>query len=144
MFIPLLTLLLSPLVLADRRITFVNRCSQPIWMNPMTNAQGVPLGEIQKIDQHEEFVYIIPEAGWAGRFWPKTGCDGSGQNCEVGQSVPPCPTNGCQAPAETKVEFFFPHADSQDNLWYDISLVDGYTLPIEINPSQTVNSFMSL
>lgn len=44
----------------------------------------------------------------AGRFWPKQGCDGSGQNCQVGQSIAPCGRTGCDPPAETKVEFFFP------------------------------------
>lgn len=70
-----------------------------------------------------------------GRFWPKSGCDGSGQNCQVGQSVSPCGRNGCDPPAETKVEFFFPRSGDNGNVWYDISLVDGYSLPVEIVPS---------
>lgn len=70
-----------------------------------------------------------------GRFWPKTGCDGGGQNCETGQSVSPCGRNGCDPPAETKVEFFFPPAGDRNNVWYDISLVDGYSLPVQIVPS---------
>jgi len=69
------------------------------------------------------------------------GCDGSGQNCQVGQSVPPCPSGGCQPPSDTKVEFFFPSAsDNGNQVWYDISLVDGYSLPVEINPSTQTDS----
>lgn len=70
-----------------------------------------------------------------GRFWPKTGCDSNGFNCEVGQSVPPCGPTGCSPPAETKVEFFFPPVGDGNNVWYDISLVDGYSLATEIKPS---------
>lgn len=124
---------------ADRRITFKNRCSQAVWISPLTNAQGAPIGNIQKLNQQQEYSYIVPDSGWGGRFWPKTGCDGSGQNCQVGQSIPPCPSNGCQAPAETKVEFFYPEVDSRSTVWYDVSLVDGYSLPMEIKPSQTVS-----
>lgn len=70
-----------------------------------------------------------------GRFWPKSGCDNNGINCEVGQSVSPCPQGGCQPPAETKVEFFFPPSGNGQDVWYDISLVDGYSLAAEIVPS---------
>lgn len=128
-------------ILADRRLTFKNRCAQTIWISPLTNNQGDPIGEIQKLDQQQEYAYIVPDSGWGGRFWPKTGCDGSGQNCQVGQSMPPCPTNGCQVPAETKVEFFYPQIDSSDTIWYDVSLVDGYSLPMDILPSTTVSNF---
>lgn len=96
-----------------------------------------------------------------GRFWPKSGCDGSGHNCEVGQSVDPCnpgklkffflvfvrcsnefhsSIGGCDPPAETKVEFFFPPAGDPGDVWYDVSLVDGYSLPAEIVPSVQVGS----
>lgn len=125
--------------LADRRITFKNRCPQTVWISPLTNAQGAPIGPIQQLGQQQEYAYIVPDGGWGGRFWPKIGCDGSGQNCQVGQSNPPCPANGCQPPADTKVEFFYPAVNSQDAVWYDVSLVDGYSLPMEILPSQSVS-----
>lgn len=47
---------------------------------------------------------------------------------------------GCQPPAETKIEFFFPPAGDPRNVWYDISLVDGYSLSMEIIPSKKVRS----
>jgi len=64
------------------------------------------------------------------------GCDGSGNNCQVGQSVPPCLSTGCDPPAETKVEFFFPRVNNGQDVWYDISLVDGYSISAEIIPSK--------
>ena len=86
---------------------------------------------------HIFFGYFqIPISGWAGRFWPKIGCDSTGYNCEFGDSIPPCPPEGCQPPADTKVEFnFAPQPPNRDS-WYDISLVDGYSLPMKIVPRE--------
>lgn len=103
-------------------------------------------GGIVRVTSASSSTYQIPNGGWGGRFWPKTNCDGAGQNCETGQSMPPCPSGGCQPPAETKVEFFFPKTGVQENVWYDISLVDGYSLPVDIVPSKQVSldNFTSL
>jgi len=132
---------------AARTINFKNSCPQTLWVSPLTNADGPPPAEgIVQLTSGASGVYTIPDAGWGGRFWPKSGCDGSGHNCEVGQSMPPCLPNGCDPPAETKVEFFFPAAsDTAGQVWYDISLVDGYSLPAQIIPSVIVStkSFMT-
>jgi len=73
------------------------------------------------LDANARLTYNIPNSGWKGRFWPKVDCDASGNNCGVGQSVNPCPSKGCQPPADTKVEFFFPSINGQNSIWYDIS-----------------------
>lgn len=125
--------------MAIRQITFKNRCHRKIWISPLTNANGAPIGNIRQLNTNAKTTYNIPDSGWGGRFWPKTECDRNGQNCKVGQSMPPCPPKGCQAPAETKVEFFFPRSGQSANVWYDISLVDGYSLPMEIIPNHRVN-----
>lgn len=122
-----------------RQITFGNNCGHDLWISPLTNNQGPGLpGGIVRLSRGARYSYRIPDGGWGGRFWPKTGCDGSGQQCEVGQSIPPCPPGGCQPPAETKVEFFFPRTGVADNVWYDVSLVDGYSLPAKIVPNRSV------
>lgn len=116
-------------VASARQITFTNRCNMEIWISPLTNAQGPPLnGGIQKLNNGANYAYQIPDSGWGGRFWPKTGCDGGGQNCELGQSTDPCGPTGCDPPADTKVEFFFPPSSDPNDVWYDVSLVDGYSL----------------
>lgn len=121
---------------AVRHIEFTNTCGKPIWISPLTNAQGPALpGGIQKLAAGASHTYNIPDAGWGGRFWPKEGCDGNGHNCEVGQSMPPCLPTGCDPPADTKVEFFFPKAGNGEQVWYDVSLVDGYSLAAKIVPS---------
>lgn len=122
---------------AARTIKFVNRCGRDIWVSPLTNNQGPALaGGVVRLGNGRDYSYNIPDGGWGGRFWPKTGCNSNGQACEVGQSVPPCPPKGCQPPAETKVEFFFPPTGRSDNVWYDVSLVDGYSLAATITPNR--------
>lgn len=133
--------LLAPMISADRTITVHNRCSQPIWIGQLTNNNGAPLaGGIRHINSHGNAVFNIPDWGWAGRMWPKIGCNDDGQACAFGQSIPPCGQHGCTPPADTKIEFYFPSIWNTKRIWYDISLVDGYSLPTEIIPSQTVRS----
>jgi len=137
----LLFVALSMCSTESRQIEFENRCGYDIWINPLTNAQGPPLVPgIVRLNNYGRYTYQIPDAGWGGRFWPKSGCDASGHNCEVGQSVDPCNIGGCDPPAETKVEFFFPPLGDPGDVWYDVSLVDGYSLPAEIIPSVQVGS----
>jgi len=144
-FAAVLCLALSASVLdAARQIEFINRCSQDIWISPLTNNQGPMLPEgIVRLTNGQARAYNIPSGGWGGRFWPKVGCDGSGQNCRMGQSVDPCPAGGCHPPADTKVEFHFPAESDTHDVWYDVSLVDGYSLPAEIVPSQFTGSCVS-
>ncbi|KAJ6643403.1 Glucan endo-1,3-beta-glucosidase [Pseudolycoriella hygida] len=131
----------TPATGKQRKITFVNRCAYPIWINPLTSANGPQLGNgIQRLEKNAQITYNIPDSGWEGRFWPKTECDNNGQKCAVGQSVNPCPSNGCQPPADTKIEFFYPLVGNPNTVWYDISLVDGYSLPMEIIPSTKTGS----
>lgn len=58
----------------------------------------------------------------------------------MGQSLPPCPPDGCQPPADTKVEFTLHSLSDSRAAWYDVSLVDGYSIPAEIVPSREDNT----
>lgn len=112
-----------------RYIEVGNRCSFPIWIQALTNNNGAPLSnEIKRINSGGRIKYEISDNGWAGRLWPKTGCDYRGENCEFGQSIPPCPSGGCHPPADTKVEFYFPRQNSPDLSFYDISLVSEHNI----------------
>ncbi|KAF8062655.1 Glucan endo-1 [Scenedesmus sp. PABB004] len=118
-----------------RTLKFVNACPQPIWLSSTHNTDRMPLpGGVVKIAQGASYTYDIPSNGWAGRLWPKVGCDDAGTNCAFGDSVPPCPPGGCSPPAETKVEFNWP-TDPNADCWYDVSLVDGFSLPMRITPA---------
>ncbi|XP_055307435.1 uncharacterized protein LOC129571643 [Sitodiplosis mosellana] len=105
-----------------RYIEVTNKNNFPIWIETLTNNQGPPLRPgVTLLEPRHSTKYDIQDSGWAGRLWPKTGCDDGGANCEIGQSMPPCPPNGCHPPAETKVEFFFPATNSnQDSLMISV------------------------
>jgi len=113
-------------------IVVTNRCPHTIWIAHDGRPQ-LPFPNA-RLDTGAVITFNIPASGWeSGRMWPKLQCDGSGNNCMFGQSSPPCPSDGCQPPADTKVEFTM-HQDGQ--AWYDVSLVDGYSLPARIVPSR--------
>jgi len=120
------------------RLTIINRCSFDVWMDSLNNPDHRPLPDhtvhLAPGNSHE---YYFPNGVWAGRWWPKLGCDSVGQNCSSGQSMEPCPPMGCQPPGDTKIEFNFQNGDGKSAstvTWYDISLVDGYSLPVSIIP----------
>lgn len=118
-------------------LTVTNNCTTDVWVASQPNAGSpeLPDGVVKLAAKGGSHGYSIPSAGWAGRFWPKTGCDASGQSCTTGQAIPPCPPTGCQPPADTKVEFFFPASTSSSRPYYDVSLVDGYSMAMKIEPS---------
>lgn len=122
------------------RLSITNRCEFPVWMVTIPNANIPPLSDSTvQLSKGQSHDYSIPNNGWAGRFWPKVGCDSNGMNCAAGEAIPPCPPSGCQPPADTKVEINFANLNSTEPTWYNISLVDGYSLPIEIKPRGEVS-----
>jgi hypothetical protein len=79
--------------------------------------------------------------GWAGRFFPRTKCGRNGNQflCESGQCLGMrgtfdnnCEQSGVDSP--TLAEFFFPVYDGKAHDFYDISLVDGGNVPVQIAP----------
>lgn len=76
-----------------RFIDVTNRHNFPIWIETKTNpdSPGQLTQGITRLDPGRKTRYSISDAGWAGRLWPKTGCNGRGVECEFGQSVEPCP-----------------------------------------------------
>ena len=118
------------------RLRITSNCTQSIWIahsNNVTDTQNVRLDRGQSRD------YQIPAAGVSAvRFWPKTGCDASGHGCAIGDSGEgggtPCPATGCQAPLDSKFEATFAAVGGTDQTWYNLSQVDGYTLPFKVKP----------
>lgn len=127
-------------------ISVRNQCGFNVWLAQLANSGFSPLSGsgidgTGLLNPGQTGTFTIPDGGWGGRFWPKTGCDSSGNNCEAGSSSPPCPANGCEPPSDTKVEFFyFPLSDTVDTPYYDVSLVDGYSLATRITPDRTGGS----
>ncbi|PIA28441.1 hypothetical protein AQUCO_06900006v1 [Aquilegia coerulea] len=86
--------------------TFKNNCPSTIWFELATGASKS---------------FDAP-AGWGGRFWAHTGCDGQ-FTCTVGGSPP-----------VTLAELNLNGDGSKD--FYDVSLVDGFNLPVSIIPKE--------
>lgn len=113
------------------RLRVTNNCSEDMWVQQL-NIPGEETNILLKAGK--SYDYNIPDSYTpAVRVWPKTGCDENGENCETGQSQPPCPQEGCQPPFESKAEFTFGDIkNSADTTTYDLSFVDGFTVPIKI------------
>ena len=116
----------------------------------------------QKLNSTCDYVdYSVPEAGLAGmRFWPGLGCDGTGNNCAIGQSGGPAidgftaPAGGYAPAVDSKFEGTFgclpsvPSEQCQVNpsnpslllpttdSW-DTSNVDGFTVPYRVKVLDT-------
>jgi len=138
---------------STRRFRVTNRCSEPIWIQQAGTGEEMLPGErsVRRIEQGASHTYSIPNRGLPStRFLPKTGCDASGNACDV-QSMPPCPTQGCDLPIDTKFEASWGcvHARGTDEDaslcaltgqgnpstyqdWWDGSAVDGWTLPFSV------------
>ncbi|XP_022772640.1 pathogenesis-related protein 5-like [Durio zibethinus] len=102
--------------------TVVNKCDHTVWPGILGNTQldstgfELPSGGSRSLQA---------PPGWSGRFWGRTGCT-SDQN--TGQLT--CQTGA--SPPATLAEFTI-GSGTQD--FYDVSLVDGYNLPMIVEPS---------
>ncbi|XP_031112327.1 pathogenesis-related thaumatin-like protein 3.5 [Ipomoea triloba] len=133
-----LTLLcISSLIGVDAAIfTLKNRCNVTIWPGIQSGA-GHPVlmkgGLVLEAGQSER---IDAPAGWSGRIWPRSGCafdksTGRG-SCGTGDCGGTLQCDGAGgAPPASLAEFTL---DSPLD-FYDVSLVDGFNVPVSIFPS---------
>jgi hypothetical protein len=127
----------APTPAPSTRLRIVSNCAQPIWIahsDNQSDPQNIALARGQSHD------YQIPAGGLAAvRFWPKIGCDLGGHNCAIGDNGQgggvPCPSSGCQPPLDSKFEATFAPVGSTAQTWYNLSQVDGYTLPFKVEPT---------
>lgn len=121
-----------------------------MWIAHMSINKVGPDPQDNKINPGGRMTFHTAEGGAglvATRFWPKMGCDDTGNNCEIGASGGPgegCVIRNpgmddnytqCNPPFDTKFEATFapPDAPTRDTL--DMSLVDGYSLPFKLETS---------
>lgn len=118
-------------------VLFSNRCTQTIWVGALNNGTTtfLPKNGGWKMDPGGTEVVSLP-AKWGGRFWGRTGCvfdaNGKGQceSADCGQKLE-CAGAGGKPPASL-VEFQLNGFGGKD--FYDVSLVDGYNVPISVAP----------
>ncbi|KAJ7553998.1 hypothetical protein O6H91_06G122900 [Diphasiastrum complanatum] len=121
---------------------FQNLCSSTVWIGSQSNAGQpvLPAGSVAL--KPGAATSVSTPSGWGGRFWGRTGCqfDSSGQgSCSTGDcgGTLQCTGMGGSPPA-TLAEFTLNGANGKD--YYDVSLVDGYNLPISVAPSRSSGS----
>lgn len=135
---------------STRRFRVTNRCVQPVWVQQVgTRVPHEP--RIRIIAPNASHTYAIPNRGLpSATFLPKTGCDKSGDNCDV-QSTPPCPPHGCTPGIDTRFGASWGctyAAEGKEHVadcartaqgrtstyedWWDGSAVNGWTLPFSI------------
>ncbi|XP_078163724.1 pathogenesis-related thaumatin-like protein 3.5 isoform X2 [Carex rostrata] len=112
-----------------RIFTIINNCKETIWpaVTPGESFDGG--GFVLKAGQ--SVVFTAP-VGWSGRIWGRTGCsfgrDGNG-SCETASCGPTLKCDASGKPPATLAEFTLAKLD-----FYDVSLVDGYNLPMAVTP----------
>nr|CAD7574661.1 unnamed protein product [Timema californicum] len=94
------------------------------------------LGNINKFSLRLGLVSVSTDDGWAGRFWARTGCNFDGNG------IGPCETGDCGnklqcagaggVPPVSLAEFTLNGYGGVD--YYDLSLVDGYNVPVQVIP----------
>ncbi|XXG86223.1 hypothetical protein AAC387_Pa11g1157 [Persea americana] len=123
-------------VLSDS-FTLTNNCAYTVWPGVLSNAGSTILSATGFSLQKGESKTLSTPSGWAGRFWGRTICkqDSSGKfSCvtgDCGSGTIECAGGGPTRPF-TLAEFKLDGADGPD--FYDVSLVDGYNLPMLVAP----------
>ncbi|XP_022631397.1 thaumatin-like protein 1 [Vigna radiata var. radiata] len=123
--------------LYSRTLTITNKCTYTVWPAVLSGNGSSPLPTTGfTLLPGDSNTLPVPPA-WSGRLWGRTLCsiDITGKfSCvtgDCGTSTVEC-AGGNPVPPVTLVEFDF-NGTSQMNL-YDISLVEGFNLPVRVGP----------
>ncbi|KAL3580772.1 hypothetical protein D5086_018607 [Populus alba] len=118
---------------------FINKCRHTIWPGLLSGAGTAQLPTTGfYLNSGKSRTVKIPRS-WSGRVWGRTLCsqDRTGKfSCltgDCGSGKVECLGSGAQPPA-TLAEFTLNGADGLD--FYDVSLVDGYNLPMLVIPKK--------
>uniref|UniRef100_A0A7N0ZU85 Thaumatin-like protein n=1 Tax=Kalanchoe fedtschenkoi TaxID=63787 RepID=A0A7N0ZU85_KALFE len=120
------------------KFTILNSCTYTVWPGLLSGAGTAQLPTTGfALAPGDSAIVPIPPS-WSGRLWGRTRCttDPSTNRftCltgDCGSGAIDCSGSGA-APPSTLVEFTLNGADGLD--FYDVSLVDGYNLPMLITP----------
>ncbi|KAL8088524.1 thaumatin-like protein 1b [Apium graveolens] len=130
-------LLLPGGVYSSATFTLVNKCEHTVWPGILSNAGIAPLQNTGFTLLKGDSKTINAPSSWAGRFWGRTHCtlDSSAKfSCltgDCGSGNLECSGSGAAPPA-TLAEFTLDGSAGFD--FFDVSLVDGYNLPMMVVP----------
>ncbi|OZJ05988.1 hypothetical protein BZG36_01237 [Bifiguratus adelaidae] len=120
-------------VASARTINIINQCSYTIW--PAAFADGLPTAETGfELAAGSSKSLTVSDTLSSARFWARTGCNGTGDSltCATGDCGGKMQCAGITGQSATLAELTL-SAGGQD--WYDISNVDGYSIPVRIQPT---------
>nr|AAW56444.1 PR-5-like protein [Aphis citricidus] len=119
-------------------ITIKNNCPFTIWPGIQGNPGHEHLGNGGfSLGSQKTHTFNTPR-NWAGRIWGRTRCNSKGK-CETGDCGNKIQCNGAGGvPPVSLAEMTFTGAGGLD--FYDVSLVDGYNLPIRMLPTAQFKS----
>ena len=123
----------------SRQMVVVNRCTQPLWIGSI----GMPTleGGGFRLEAQAQRTLEVPTTWISGRIWARTACrfdamgigpceTGTCRPCDGCSSAEKCGNRAGETPV-TLAEFTFRPGAADI---YDLSLVDGYNLPMVIAP----------
>ncbi|KAK3423779.1 hypothetical protein EUGRSUZ_H00975 [Eucalyptus grandis] len=140
LLVTLLSFVVSPQLVPgvhSTTFTFVNKCDYTVWPGILSNAGQQPLSTTGFALDSGASKPLVAPAAWGGRFWGRTHCsqDSAGKfSCltgDCGSGQVECSGSGAAPPA-TLAEFTLDGAGGMD--FFDVSLVDGYNLPVLVAP----------
>ncbi|KAJ6701738.1 hypothetical protein OIU74_012997 [Salix koriyanagi] len=125
------SLLLSLLFISTKAANFEirNNCPYTVW------AAASPGGG-RRLDRGQTWNLNVPAGTAMARIWGRTNCnfDASGQGrCQTGDCTGGLVCRGWGVPPNTLAEYALNQFGNLD--FYDISLVDGFNIPIEFSPT---------
>ena len=121
-------------------IGVANLCSTPVWIQ--YTGPDATLPTIVKVDPFYQFDYPVSSAAGTSslRFTPKFYCDSTGNNCSIGEQSETATIPDINTLFEATVESAgFIIANGGAASTYDISLVDGFTIPAVVKVFQDPN-----
>ncbi|KAI9487189.1 MAG: thaumatin [Benjaminiella poitrasii] len=110
--------------LANTTLKIINNCNKTIQLGQSSSTLLYD-GAHFSMESKQSVSYIF-FGTWSGRFWARENCINTG--CSIASAANPA----------TLTEFTFNDAGGND--FYDISFVDGYTLPVSIAPISINNT----
>ncbi|GAA5806106.1 hypothetical protein HPULCUR_011634 [Helicostylum pulchrum] len=107
---------------ATTLVKIINKCKKPIQLYQLGNQQSQSSDVTVNVGGTQSYRFNGP---WSGRFWARHEECWKSSTCQGASTTVPA----------SLVEFTFLSADGND--FYDISFVDGYNLPVSIEPEKS-------
>lgn len=119
--------------------TITNNCAYTVWPGLLSSAGSAPLSTTGFALAPGASQAVPAPSGWSGRMWGRTLCAADGAGAKFSCATGDCGSGDVQcngggaAPPATLAEFTLDGSGGLD--FFDVSLVDGYNLPMLVQAS---------